>query len=115
MLEYNHNIVYVYFIHYVIIVVQKLLHQFSQHGKGLSELPEFMVCFKKYSFESDGTKFTSWPVIVILQIALDADNVWWTIINANYNFVVLVLLTCEKSAVFSVLAYRHLELDETKS
>ena len=53
VLAYNHNIAYVYCIHYVIIGVQKLLRKKSifSTGKGLSEVPEFMVCFKKYSFE----------------------------------------------------------------
>ena len=53
VLEYNHNIAYVYCIHYVDIGVQKLLHKKSifSTGKGLSKLPEFMVCFKKYGFE----------------------------------------------------------------
>ena len=66
VLAYNHNIAYVYCIRilhtyiayvycirYVIIGVQKLLRKKSifSTGKGLSEVPEFMVCFKKYSFE----------------------------------------------------------------
>ena len=55
VLEYNHNIAYIYciLINYVIIGVQKLLHKKSifSTGKGWSIPPEFMVCFKKYSFE----------------------------------------------------------------
>ena len=50
----------------------------------------------------------------ILKIALDADNnVWWTIIDAA-DFVVLVLIARKQNAGVSILAYRHLELDETK-
>ena len=50
VLVYNHNIAYVYCIRYVIgVCVQKLLRKKSifSTGKGLSEVPEFMVCFKK--------------------------------------------------------------------
>ena len=39
----------------------------------------------------------------ILKIALDADNVWWTIIDAT-DFVVLVLIACKQSAGVSLLA-----------
>ena len=50
----------------------------------------------------------------MLDIALEDDNnVWWTIIDAA-EFWSLVLLACAKSAVVSALAYRHVELDETK-
>ena len=49
----------------------------------------------------------------ILEIALDADdNIWWMIIDTTNSWS-LVLLACEKSAIASILAYRHLELDET--
>ena len=50
----------------------------------------------------------------ILEIALEDDNnVWWTIIDA-VDFWSLVLLASAKSAIVSSLAYRHVELDETK-
>ena len=68
---------------------------FSQlASKGISELPELMVCYKKYNFElikSAGTKFTSWSTIVYWKLH------WLPLIKSGGlidtdDFVVLVPL-----------------------
>ena len=78
--------------------VQKLLHKSSvfSTGKGLLAPPEFIMCSGTGKERSHKVYFVDDNSA--LEIILEADNkVWWTIIDADDDALV-VLIACKASA-----------------